>query len=374
MVGGILEFGILGPVEVARNGKAVKIRAPKQRAVLALLLLDANHVVSVDALIDGLWCDDPPPTATAALQVHVAKLRQALGSGGPDDAASLIVTRAPGYAIEIEPGALDLTRFEGYVERARAAIAAERPAEASALFGQALSLWRGPALADLAHERFASVAAARLEEERVIALEQRIDADLARGAHAELIGELRELTAWQPLREHLWGQLMVALYRSGRQGDALAAYQSARSVLRDELGLEPGEALRALENDVLRQADHLVWVADDPQALSARSPTTALDHPEPLVVAHLAFDGRSVPLGNRCTIGREVGNAIVVDDAKVSREHAEIVATPLGFVLIDLRSTNGTTVNGRRVTEHTLGHGDRIMVGSTELGFVLEAE
>ena len=374
MVGGILEFGILGPVEVARNGKAVKIRAPKQRAVLALLLLDANHVVSVDALIDGLWCDDPPPTATAALQVHVAKLRQALGSGGPDDAASLIVTRA-GLARSRSNQVRSTSRASRATSSAPAPPSPQndrpRPPRCS---GRRSRCGAGPRWQTSRTSGSRPLQPPDSKKSVSSLWSSGSTRTFARGAHAELIGELRELTAWQPLREHLWGQLMVALYRSGRQGDALAAYQSARSVLRDELGLEPGEALHALENDVLRQADHLVWVADDPQALSARSPTTALDHPEPLVVAHLAFDGRSVPLGNRCTIGREVGNAIVVDDAKVGREHAEIVATPLGFVLIDLRSTNGTTVNSRHVTEHTLGHGDRIMVGSTELGFVLEAE
>jgi DNA-binding SARP family transcriptional activator len=356
-----LQFRVLGPLEVLRDGRPVKLGGPKQRAALALLLLDANHVVSTDALIDGLWGEQPPDTAGAALQVHVAKIRQTLAPDAP------ITTRAPGYVIGVHPDALDLSRFDALVVRARSA----PPSEASALLQRALELWRGPALSDLSHEPFVPGVAARLAEERLAALERRIDADLARGVHSELVGELRELAAAHPLREQLWCQLMLALYRSGRQADALAAFQDARRVLGDELGLDPGAELRAIENAVLQHDPNLDWrpIEGNPSDSARGVHTTIVGDEHEVSRAFIVVAGVPRLLGHRTTIGRRSANTIVIDDERASREHAVIQADDHAFVLRDLHSTNGVYVNGERVIEHTLVDGDRISVADTELVF-----
>jgi DNA-binding SARP family transcriptional activator len=227
-----VEFRILGPIEVVGDdGRPIALPARKIRALLALLLLDANRSVSTDRLVDELYEERPPATATKTEQVYVSQLRKALG-------ADRIDTRGNGYALRVEPGEVDVERF-------RQLVADGRPREA-------LALWRGPALADV-EERFATTAASSLEEQRLAALEQRIDEDLDRGKHAALVGELEQLVAAHPLREGLRAQLMLALYRSGRQAEALAAYRDTRRTLADELGLEPSEELRELEQAILRQ-------------------------------------------------------------------------------------------------------------------------
>src|SRR5712692_8344828 len=230
-----MEFRILGPLEVVEEGHRVKLGGARRRALLAILLTRANEIVSTDRLIDELWGDRPPKTAANTLQYYVSQLRKLLG-------ADRIVTRRPGYLIQVEPGELDLERFE-------------RLAEEGGADGlrRALALWRGAPLADFAYEAFAQAAIGRLEELRLTALEQRIEADLALGRHGELAGELEELVAEHPLRERPRGQLMLALYRSGRQAEALEAYQETRRVLVEQLGIEPSPALQELERAILRQ-------------------------------------------------------------------------------------------------------------------------
>jgi DNA-binding SARP family transcriptional activator len=249
-----MEFRILGPLEVADGDRLVPLSAAGQRALLTMLLLHANEVVSADRLVDALWPSDPPPSGAAALQVRISHLRKALGP-----AARLIVTRPPGYLIEVGRSELDLYRFEELVESADRA----DPAESAASLRDALALWRGSALADVAYEEFAQPAIARLEELRVSALERRIEADLALGRHADLVGELEGLVAEHPLRERLRCQLMLALYRSGRQAEALASFQAARGRLVDDLGIEPGPALRQLELAILRQDPSLDLAGTD---------------------------------------------------------------------------------------------------------------
>ena len=366
MVDSEWEFGVLGPLEVRHRGVVVRIKSPKQRGVLAILLLQANRVVGVDSIVDGLWGGDPPSTAGATLQVHVANLRKALGTDA--EARSAIATRSPGYAIAVDPDSLDLIRFEELARRGRAELERTRAAEASSLLGRALACWRGPALADVASEPFAHSAAVRLEEERLGVIADRLDADLARGAHAEVAGELLELTFEHPLRERFWEQLMLALYRCGNQAEALGAFRSARRALLDELGLEPGAALRALETAVLDQSPSIDW---RPLGAGRGSPvvSTAFEDESPHKHAHLEHGDERVPINGRTTIGRHPSSALVLDDAKVSREHAVIRPTPDGFALTDLRSTNGTFVNGDRVEETTLADGDRIGVGAHEIVF-----
>jgi DNA-binding SARP family transcriptional activator len=230
-----MEFRILGPLEVVEEGQPVKLGGARQRALLAVLLTRANEVVSADRVIDELWGDTPPKTAANTVQYYVSQLRKALG-------ADRIVTRPPGYLIRVEPGELDLERFESLVE--------EGGAEG---LREALALWRGAPLADFAYEAFAQAAIGRLDELRLVALEKRIEADLALGRHTDLVGELETLVAEHPLRERPRSQLMLALYRSGRQAEALEAYQETRRALVEELGIEPGPVLQELERSILRQ-------------------------------------------------------------------------------------------------------------------------
>jgi DNA-binding SARP family transcriptional activator len=241
-----MEFRILGPLEVWTEGGEVPLRGRKPRALLALLLLHANEVVPSDRLIDELWGEDSPARAAAALRVNVSRLRTAL----PQEVVS---TRAPGYVARVEPDALDLHRFERLVDEGRSLLARGLAADASKRLHDALSLWRGPPLADFAYESFAQPAIARFEEIRLAAVELQIDADLALGRHDELIGELEALVAEHPLRERLWISLMTALYRSGRQGESLDAYQAARRALVDGLGIEPSTGLQKLERAILQQ-------------------------------------------------------------------------------------------------------------------------
>jgi DNA-binding SARP family transcriptional activator len=236
-----MEFRLLGPLEVIEHGRSLGLGGIKQRSLLAVLLLHANQVVSADRLIDELWGDAPPPTAAKSLQVHVSRLRKELGDGR-------LVTRAPGYAVHVDPSELDLARFEQLVDESSGA----DPATAAQKLRQALALWRGPSLADLEYEPFAQADIARLEELRLAAVEQRIAADLATGRHAELVGELESLVAEHPLRERLRCQLMLALYRSARQAEALEAYREARRELSEVLGLEPSEDMKRLEEAILQ--------------------------------------------------------------------------------------------------------------------------
>ena len=242
-----MQFRLLGPLEVVDDGdRSLALGGRKQRSVLAVLLLHANDVVATERLVDEVWGDAPPATVAKSIQVYVSRMRKELGDGR-------LVTRPPGYALHVEPSELDLACFQALVAQAAGA----DPATAAAKLREALALWRGPALADLAYEPFAQAHAAQLEELRFSALEQRIDADLAAGDHARLVGELEALAAQHPLREQLRGQLMLALYRSGRQADALEAYQAARTTLVEELGIEPGRTLRELHQAILGQDEEL---------------------------------------------------------------------------------------------------------------------
>lgn len=243
----VMRFGILGPLQVTDlEGREVALGGRKQRSVLALLLLHAGAVVSNERLIDELWGEHTPATARKTLQTYVMRLRKALGN-------ELLVTRPGGYLLQTAHAEFDLERFESLVAAGRHALAGGEPDQAAELLGGALRLWRGPPLADFTYEPFAQGEIARLVESRIAALEDRIDADLARGKAAALVGELEALVRQHPLRERLRAQLMLALYRGDRQADALAVYQRTRDHLTDELGLEPGAPLRSLQQAILNQ-------------------------------------------------------------------------------------------------------------------------
>jgi DNA-binding SARP family transcriptional activator len=246
-----MEFRILGPLEVLEDGCALDLGGWKQRALLAVLLVEANRVVSTDCLIDALWEEEPTETAQKALQVYISQLRKLLGR-------ERLQTKAPGYLLRVEEEELDLERFQHLRGQGRNA--------------EALALWRGPPLAEFARQRFAQSEIARVEELRLACLEDRIEADLASGRHAELVGELDALVRKHPLRQHLGIQLMLALYRSGRDAEALAAYQEAREVLVEALGIEPRRELRELQQAILNQDPALDLVGDEAAAAAGLGP------------------------------------------------------------------------------------------------------
>jgi DNA-binding SARP family transcriptional activator/glutamine cyclotransferase len=334
-----MEFRILGPLEALEDGHQVPLGGSKQRALLASLLLHANQVVSRDRLIDELWGASPPETAPTALQGYVSQLRKALGRDG-------IVTRPPGYVIRVGDGELDLDRFEQLVAAARA----EEPAQAARLLREGLALWRGAPLAELS-DTFAPAERRRLEEQRLAALEHRIHADLALGQHAALVPELEGLVRQQPLRERLRGQLMLALYRCGRQADALEVYRSGRRQL-DELGLQPDAELQRLEKAILNHDPALEPpVAPEPEQPSvARSDgpssraqpavppdsVVVIDQERSRVVGH-------VPVGRR-PVAIAIGHGSVwvanTDDGTVSRidpDRREVIRTiGIGAPAVDL--------------------------------------
>ncbi len=243
-----MKVGLLGPLEVAGPGGRVRIGGAKERLVLALLALRAGEVVSRDALVDAVWGDEPPVTAVKTLQGLVARIRRALEAKG---LADVLETRDPGYLLRVPVDSIDVTGFERHATAGRSALADGDATGATAALGEALDLWRGEALADCRSGGWAAAQALRLDELRLSTVEDRIDADLMLGQHGVLAAELESLVARHPMRERLWAALMVALYRSGRQAEAVRAYQRARDVLVGELGLEPGPELRRLEAAVL---------------------------------------------------------------------------------------------------------------------------
>lgn len=259
-----MEFRILGPLEVRDNGRVLELGGAKQRAVLALLLLRANEVVSLDRLIDGIWGERAPGTAQKALHVYVSQLRKVLE---PDGAPYQVIrTEPPGYVFAAGPEVVDRYRFERLAAEGKTALDVGDAARSAELLREALSLWRGPALADIAFTIADRTELDRLDEEWLSAVEERIDADLVLGRHALLVPELEALVARHPLRERLRGQLMVALYGAGRQADALEAYRDASRLLDEELGIAPGPALRELERRILLQ---------DPELGTPRPPARA---------------------------------------------------------------------------------------------------
>ena len=245
-----VEFRILGALAVSRDGKPVALGGPKQRLVLALLILAANRVVSADRLIDQVWGEEPPEAARGTLQAYVSRLRKALGSGR-------IEARPPGYTLNATREEVDAGRFERLVADARSRLETD-PQAARSLLDIALDLWRGPALDDLGGERAMRAEISRLEEQRLAAIEDRIDARMALGHHAQLVGELEGLVAEQPLREPFSAALMLALYRSGRQAEALAAFERMRHRIGEDLGVDPSAALRRLHEQILKQDPDLV--------------------------------------------------------------------------------------------------------------------
>ena len=256
-----MRIRLLGPVEVlGKDGEPIALAGARERVLVATLALGANRSLSTNRLVDALWGDEPPATAANALQVHISKLRKKLATIGSPQA---LESGGGGYLLHSEPGEVDSATFEELVN-----LASGTPAEVAAQLGEALALWRGPALADVDSDLLAGERT-RLEELRLLALERRIDAELRLGRHCELIGELEALVHAEPFRDGPRRQLMTALYRSGRQADALATYGEARQLLGEELGIDPGPELQALELAILRQDPGL----EPPLTVGGTAPT-----------------------------------------------------------------------------------------------------
>jgi DNA-binding SARP family transcriptional activator len=259
-----MQYGLLGPFEATRDGRALELRATKVQTVLAMLVLRPNQIVFADQLIEGLWGERPPETASNTLQTYVSRLRKLLGP-------NVIQTRAGGYVLSVNPECIDSHRFQRLRNQGQEALRAGEPAAAATLLAGALGQWRGPALADFTYETFAQAEIARLEEARLATIEDLIEAELALGRHAEKVSELRDLVRQHPLRERLWGQLILALYRCGRRADALRTYAEVRELLGEELGLEPSRQLQLLEEAVLLQKAELD-LSRSPDRASGPSP------------------------------------------------------------------------------------------------------
>ena len=300
-----MDFQILGPLEVHGERGAVGLEGLKPRAVLAMLLLHANEPVSAERLAVGLWGQDAPAGAVKTVQVHVSRLRKALGD------PEAVSTTPAGYRLRVRPGELDAERFARGVAEGRRALEAGDPQRAGIVLREALELWHGPALADLEFEPFAAAEIARLEEQRLVALEARVEADLARGAHAALVSELQQLRAEHPTRERLTVQLMLALYRSGRQAEALEVYRDARQILVEDAGVEPGAELQRVHAAILRQDPSLdlpTAAVELPRERDAD--TTAPLGGQDVPVAATSERRSALPASPNRTIGRahEVGS------------------------------------------------------------------
>jgi DNA-binding SARP family transcriptional activator len=372
----LAEVLLLGPVELVRDGVAVPVDGEKARGVLATLALSAGRVVPVERLIDGIWGEEPPAEAQNAVQYHVSRLRRILTGIG---AGGALVTRPPGYLLQVRS---DWSRFGPLTERS-AAIGAERPEQAVALLAEALQLWRGPALADLRRLPFAAARGPALDAARLGAVASFVQFGVDGPDPASWVPRLEELVAEHPTRERLWVQLMLALYRSGQQVQALEAYRRLREYLADELGVEPSSEVRTLQARILAQDDGLlvrpVGTPVRPQAwrgldvadmISTRRRT---DVQEERAVLELP-DGRSVELRDTVRVGRTPDCDIVLNDPDVSRRHAEVLRHGADWAVRDLGSTNGTRVDGRRVQGVVaLRDGARMTVGSTEIRYRLEA-
>ena len=282
MVGGVdLQFRVLGPVEVIDGGQSLPLGGPKQRALLADLILNAGRIVPTARLIDDLWGDAPPPTAGHTVEAYIARLRRVLRDGS---AAGVLLTRPPGYVLDVEPGHVDAVRFEQLARDAAAAAGRDDHEQASALLHAALALWRGQALANIADTPLARDAATRLNDQHLLAVQRRIDSDLKLGRAQDLVQELEPLIASHPYHEPFHRQLMLSLYQSGRQSEALAAFRRARGRLAGELGIEPGPDLRSMEQAILRQDPEL----EQPPAAGPRRhglPEPALSGTPPVPVA-----------------------------------------------------------------------------------------
>ena len=360
-----LRFGVLGPLLVEHGEHAVPVRS-RQRLILAMLLMNAGRPVSVDRLIDGVWGDQPPDGSVNTLQVHISQLRRALAAGD-----ATILTQPPGYLLRSSPAQLDLLMFEKLAHQGNDLLAAGEHAQAAQALGDALALWRGPPLENLPDGPFVASARTFLDERRLGVTEDRLRLLLKLGRDREAIEVGEGVLATHPLRESVWETVILALYRSGRQADALARYRACRELLLDELGVEPMPGLQMLERQILNHDRMLVPAVRPTSALVI--PTgprpgketvgaTVLRSQRMDAVLVLA-DGAVVPLPERVVLGRHPDCDVVLRDAQVSRRHAEVRLVSGRHMLLDLSSSNGTWIGDQPVMQHLLNDGDAFRVG-----------
>jgi SARP family transcriptional regulator, regulator of embCAB operon len=374
MVDKRLDLGLLGPVEMSVDGAMVPLGTPKQRAVLAMLLMNRNSPVGVDRLITALWEEFPPSGARASIHSYVSNLRKVLAAAGIDPRA-VLAAAPPGYRLSISDKNCDIGRFMVEKSAGVHAAASSRFEDAGRHLSAALAEWRGPVLEDLRDLQFVDTYATSLAEEKVLVQTAKAEAEIACGRSFAVISELEALTVEHPYRESLWAQLITAYYLTDRQSDALAAYRRVQKTLADDLGIDPGQNLRALNDRILRQ---------EPLDVKKSAKTTAavtvkvLDQRtmvsgQKAVAFLIDTSGRNYPLKEAATrIGRLDDNDIVLNTPKVSRHHAVIVDTGTSYIITDLQSSNGVHVQYERIrSAATLNNGDNIRICDHEFTFLL---
>ncbi|BBY05020.1 BTAD domain-containing putative transcriptional regulator [Mycobacterium noviomagense] len=368
-----LEFGLLGPLLMTVAGNPVGLGTPKQRAVLAILLINRNRAVGRDSLVNAAWDQSPAPAARASIHSYISNLRRILASAHVDPHA-VLASAPPGYRLSVADGDCDLDRFIAKKTAGIRAAAAGHFEQASSHLTGALAEWRGPVLDDLRDFPFVDAFATALTEENVWAHTARAEAEIACGRADAVIGELEELAAEHPYREPLWAQLMTAYYVAERQSDALDAYRRLKTVLAEELGIDPGPTVEALHVRILRQERLDAMQAAKTTAVRTLSTTHTGVNRQSAVGGLRDTAGRRHPLQAPATrIGRLTDNDIVLDDVDVSRHHAVIIDTGTNFMIIDLRSANGVLVEGRRLHPSAiLADGDHIRICSHEFTFELK--
>jgi SARP family transcriptional regulator, regulator of embCAB operon len=367
-----LQFGVLGPLQLWADGALVPLGAPKQRAVLAMLLMNRNRAVSVDALIDAVWDQSPVPAARTSIHSYVSNLRRLLGGASPDP-NRVLASVPPGYQLTVADTDCDLGRFVTEKNAGVHAAAAGRFEDASTHLSAALAEWRGPFLDDLREFVFVETFATALSEVRVVAQVALAEAEIACGRADAVIPRLELLSTEHPFRERLWAQLITAYYVVERQSDALNAFLRLKSNLAEHLGIDPGPTVRSLHERILRQEP--LDPKGTAQTTATRRVADLAPHTGtfagPTAVAELrSKDGQRYRLEGSTRIGRRTDNDIVLDDDDVSRYHAVVIDTGSSFVVSDLRSTNGVHVRGRRIrSSATLAAGDHIRIGGHEFTF-----
>jgi|KBSSwiStaDraftv2_1062776.scaffolds.fasta_scaffold01408_13 DNA-binding SARP family transcriptional activator len=372
-----LDIGILGPLQMSVDGEVMPLGTPKQRAVLAMLVMSRNRAVSSDSLVNAAWEQYPPPEPKASLHSYISNLRKLVARTGLD-ARTVLASAPPGYRLAISDEDCDIGRFVTAKNAGVQAAAAGQFEQACRFLDTALAQWRGPVLDDLNGFEFVAPLATALIEDKVVVHTARAEAQIACNRGFAVIAELESLVAEHPYREPLWAQLIIAYYTDERQSDALEAYQRLKNTLADDLGIDPGPTLQALHQRILRQ---------EPMNTRKAAQTTAVHESNSIVLRTAVGTSSSVAilressgqvhqlLAAATRIGRLPDNDIVLDDANVSRHHAVIVDTGTSFVITDLRSANGVDVKGERIRgTATLQTGDAIRICDHHFTFEVRPE
>lgn len=373
MDGSRLGFGLLGPLLMTAAGAPMTLGTPKQRAVFAVLLINRNRAVATDSLVDAAWDEAPAPAVRASIQSYVSNLRRILGSAGVDPHA-LLASAPPGYRLNVGDGDCDLDRFTAKKTAGIRAAAVGQFEHASEHLSAALAEWRGPVLDDLRDFSFVRAFSTALMEENLLAHTARAQAEIACGRAQAVIGELEELVAQHHYCEPLWAQLITAYYVAERQSDALGAYRRLKALLAEDLGIDPGPTIEGLQLRILRHEPLDARRVAKTTAVRGLFTTHAAVAREPAVAGLRDSEGTWYPLQAPATrLGRLADNDIVLDDAEVSREHAVIVDTGSSFMITDLRSANGVSVQGRPLQfSAPLADGDHIDICGYEFTFELQ--